>query len=235
MLHTPLTLEATEDGTTVTITDESNVEYSYTVNSGTAVTKSSNASFTLNAGDIVQFNSTNPALGNNPSPSDPTDFKALSIIVDKKSYVYGNVMSMVNDGTEGFANDVTLADYAMPRLFGGNYSASNHIAFLADKPLMLPATTISKYCYGGMFSYCQDLTVIEIGAGDILTRTRREVEHLVDYLVDVRCRFGERELHLEVCERNLRGAERLHGIDHKRTDAIFRDAVAFAGDGGSKV
>ena len=162
MLHTPLTLEATEDGTTVTITDASNVEYSYTVNGGTAVTKSSDDSFTLNAGDIVQFNSTNPALGINPDSSYPNVINALSIKVDKKSYVYGNVMSMVNDAGD-FAADVTLADYAMPYLFSGNYSASNHIAFLADKPLMLPATTISKYCYDGMFSYCQDLTVLPSG------------------------------------------------------------------------
>ena len=160
MLHTPLTLEATEDGTTVTITNKSGVTFSYTVNGGTAVTTSTDATITLQAGDIVQFNSTNPALGI-ISPSDPTDFNALSIKVDKKSYVYGNVMSMVNDAGD-FATDVTLAEYAMPRLFGGNF-ASNHIAFLADKPLMLPATTISKYCYGGMFSYCQDLTVLPSG------------------------------------------------------------------------
>lgn len=162
MLHTPLTLEATEDGTTVTITDASNVEYSYTVNGGTTVTTSSNASITLQAGDIVQFNSTNSALGNNPVSSRPNFFNALTIIVDKKSYVYGNVMSMVNDAGD-FATDETLEDYAMPELFCGNYFASNHIAFLADKPLMLPATTISKYCYDGMFSYCQDLTVLPSG------------------------------------------------------------------------
>ena len=161
MLHTPLTLEATEDGTTVTITDASNVEYSYTVNGGTAVTTSTNATITLQAGDIVQFNSTNSALGNNPDSSRPNFFNALTIIVDKKSYVYGNVMSMVNDAGD-FATDVTLADYAMPELFCG-HPASNHIAFLADKPLMLPATTISKYCYDGMFSYCQDLTVLPSG------------------------------------------------------------------------
>ena len=159
MLHTPLTLEATEDGTTVTITDASNVEYSYTVNGGTAVTTSTNASITLQAGDIVQFNSTNALLSNNYS----TTNNALRIVVDKKSYVYGNVMSMVNDGTEGFANDVTLADYAMPYLFSGNYSASNHIAFLADKPLMLPATNISKCCYSGMFFYCIELTALPSG------------------------------------------------------------------------
>lgn len=161
MLHTPLTLEATEDGTTVTITNDSGVNFSYTVNGGTTLSTSSNASITLQAGDIVQFNSTNSALGNNPDSSRPDVINALSIKVDKKSYVYGNVMSMVNDAGD-FATDVTLEDYAMPRLFSG-YSASNHIAFLADKPLMLPATTISKYCYGGMFSYCQDLTVLPSG------------------------------------------------------------------------
>lgn len=162
MLHTPLTLEATEDGTTVTITNKSGVLFSYTVNSSIPVTTNADASFTLNAGDIVQFNSNNPALGKNPDSSHPDLINALSIKVDKKSYVYGNVMSIVNDAGD-FATDVTLADYAMPELFSGNYSASNHIAFLADKPLMLPATTISKYCYGGMFYYCQNLTVLPSG------------------------------------------------------------------------
>ena len=161
MLHTPLTLEATEDGTTVTITNYSGVNFSYTVNGGTTLSTSSNATITLQAGDIVQFNSTNYALGNNPDSSRPDVINALSIKVDKKSYVYGNVMSMVNDAGD-FATDVTLADYAMPELFCG-HPASNHIAFLADKPLMLPATTISKYCYDGMFSYCKDLTVLPSG------------------------------------------------------------------------
>ena len=161
MLHTPLTLEATEDGTTVTIKNGSNVTYSYKVNSGTTVTKSSDATFTLNAGDIVQFNSTNSALGKNTDPINPTVINALSINVDKRSYVYGNVMSMVNDAGD-FATDVTLEDYAMPYLFYGS-SSQNHIAFLADKPLMLPATTISKYCYVMMFSYCKDLTALPSG------------------------------------------------------------------------
>lgn len=163
MLHTPLTLEATEDGTTVTIKNGSNVTYSYKVNSGTTVTKSSDASFTLNAGDIVQFNSTNSALVKTFPPYGPSAIDALTIIVDKKSYVYGNVMSMVNDNGGDFADDVTLADSAMPYLFCGNYSTDNYIAFLADKPLMLPATNISKYCYYSMFSYCTELTALPSG------------------------------------------------------------------------
>lgn len=157
MLHTPLTLEATEDGTTVTITNDSGVSFSYTVNGGTTLSTSSNASITLQAGDIVQFNSTNSALGKNYLTSN----NALRIVVDKKSYVYGNVMSMVNDAGD-FAADVTLADYAMPRLFSGD-SASNHIAFLADKPLMLPATNISKCCYSGMFAHCKELSTLPSG------------------------------------------------------------------------
>ena len=158
MLHTPLTLEATENETTVTITNDSGVNFSYTVNGGDDVSTSANASITLQAGDIVQFNSTNTLLSKNyPDTND-----ALSIVVDKKSYVYGNVMSMVNDEGD-FAADVTLADYAMPRLFSGDYSASNHIDFLADKPLMLPATNISKCCYSGMFAHCKELSTLPSG------------------------------------------------------------------------
>ena len=159
MLHTPLTLEATENETTVTITNNSNVTFEYTVNGGTTVSTSSNASsITLQSGDIVQFNSTNASLSNNSS----IITAAFRIMVDKKSYVYGNVMSMVNDAGD-FAADVNLADYAMPRLFSGDWSASNHIDFLADKPLMLPATNISKCCYSGMFAHCKELSTLPSG------------------------------------------------------------------------
>lgn len=163
MLNTPLTLEATEDGTTVTITNKSGVTFSYTVNGGTPVSTSSNASFTLQAGDKVQFNSTNSALGVRTDPGDPNSYNYLNIMVDKKSYVYGNVMSMVNDNGGDFAADLTLADYAMPKLFCGSFSADNHIAFLADKPLMLPATNISKYCYRYMFGFCTELSTLPSG------------------------------------------------------------------------
>lgn len=162
MLHTPLTLEATENETTVTITNNSGVNFSYTVNGGDPVSTSAHATITLQSGDIVQFNSTNSALGVNSNLSNPSSINALSVRVDKKSYVYGNVMSMVNDAGD-FATDVTLADYAMPRLFSGDYSASNHIDFLADKPLMLPATNISKYCYSGMFAHCKELSTLPSG------------------------------------------------------------------------
>lgn len=162
MLHTPLTLEATENETTVTITNNSGVNFSYTVNGGDPVSTSAHATITLQSGDIVQFNSTNSALGVNSNLSNPSSINALSVRVDKKSYVYGNVMSMVNDAGD-FATDVTLADYAMPGLFSGNYSASNHIDFLADKPLMLPATNISKYCYNGMFAHCKELSTLPSG------------------------------------------------------------------------
>jgi hypothetical protein len=162
MLHTPLTLEATVNETTVTITNNSGVNFSYTVNGGDPVSTSADATITLQSGDIVQFNSTNSALGVNSNLSIPSSINALSVRVDKKSYVYGNVMSMVNDAGD-FATDVTLADYAMPRLFSGDWSASNHIDFLADKPLMLPATNISKYCYSGMFAHCEELSTLPSG------------------------------------------------------------------------
>ena len=161
-LHTPLTLEATEDGTTVTITDGSSVTISYTINGGAPVSISADTSIPLQAGDKVRFFSTNAALGINTDPHDPGAISSLMIVADKKSYVYGNVMSIVDD-TGDFATDVTLADYAMPRLFGGSYSTSNHIVFHADKPLMLPATNIAKYCYAGMFRYCKEMSTLPTG------------------------------------------------------------------------
>ena len=147
----------------MTITNKSGVTFSYTVNGGTPVSTSSNASFTLQAGDKVQFNSTNSALGVRTDPDDPNSYNYLNIMVDKKSYVYGNVMSMVNDNGGDFAADLTLADYAMPKLFCGSFSVDNHIAFLADKPLMLPATNISKYCYRYMFGFCTELSTLPSG------------------------------------------------------------------------
>ena len=160
-LHTPLTLEATENGTTVTITDESGVTFSYTVNGGAPVSTSADTTIPLQAGDKVQFFSTNSALGVNTDPENPEGYSFLRIKVDKKSYVYGNVMSMVDD-TGDFANDVTLADYAMPGLFTG-YSSANYISFLDSKPLILPATNISKYCYNGMFARCAELSSLPEG------------------------------------------------------------------------
>ena len=66
-------------------------------------------------------------------------------------YVYGNIMSLL--GWDDFANmDIIEYDGAFAYLF---QSAS--ILLLADKPLVLPATTLANGCYSNMFSECTSL------------------------------------------------------------------------------
>ena len=146
MLHTPLTLEAVESGTiNVTIPDGLAQKVYYKKNGGDKIEIS--GAISVNAGDIVQFFSTNASL------SDGTDY--VNIRPSEKTYVYGNIMSLIDDGTEGFANDKEIGgDYALSSLF----FAADHIAFHNTKDLLLPATTLSKGCYTSMFTSCIGLT-----------------------------------------------------------------------------
>ena len=145
MLHTPLTLEAVESGTIdVTIPDGLAQKVYYKKNGGDKIEIS--GAISVNAGDIVQFFSTNASL------SDGTDY--VNIRPSEKTYVYGNVMSLIDDGTEGFANDKVIGgDYALKSLFQG---AAN-IEFHNVKTLLLPATKLIDHCYEKMFEGCINL------------------------------------------------------------------------------
>ena len=145
MLHTPLTLEATEDATTITVTNAKTFQYAK--NGGDRITvPSTDISISINTGDIVQFYSTNAGLVND---------NAFNIQPDKKTYVYGNVMSLIDDGTEGFANDKTIEGKdALRGLFKGASLLVSH----AMKKILLPATTLKDGCYQDMFNGCTGLT-----------------------------------------------------------------------------
>ena len=147
---TPLTLEVTVDNTTIDCINNSRVPFRYTVNGvETSVDGSSPETFisSLQTGDIVQFFSTNTSLSDGIG-------RGLNIRLNKKCYVYGNVMSLIDDGTEGFANDKTI---------GGVLSLSDlfknaNIAFHPSKRLVLPATTLASDCYDQMFAECDGIT-----------------------------------------------------------------------------
>lgn len=147
MLHTPLTLEATEDATTITVTNAKTFQYAK--NGGDRITVTvpgTDISISINTGDIVQFYSTNAGLVND---------NAFNIQPDKKTYVYGNVMSLIDDGTEGFANDKTIEGKdALRGLFKGASLLVSH----AMKKILLPATTLKDGCYQDMFNGCTGLT-----------------------------------------------------------------------------
>ena len=106
--------------------------------SGTAITLT-------NAGDKVSFR------GNNDTYANSNISSTFSCSDD--CYIYGNIMSLINK--ENFATTTTLTDtYAFAQLFTGNTKICNH----ATKALLLPATTLSDYCYQYMFSGCTNLT-----------------------------------------------------------------------------
>lgn len=159
---TPLTMEATEDGTTITLYFRNgmtlqNGGIDYSVNGDTpqtiAANTSESASITgLAAGDVVTFYSKNASLGGYSS----NVRRHISIVPDKLCYVYGNVMSIIDDGTEGFENDVDISgDYALYGLFLGS---QDKIASHADYQLKLPATTLTRFCYAYMFKGCTTIS-----------------------------------------------------------------------------
>ena len=148
MLHTPLTLEATEDATTITVTNATAKTFQYAKNGGDRITvPGTDISISINTGDIVQFYSTNAGLGNGSL--------AFNIQPDKKTYVYGNVMSLIDDGTEGFANDKTIEGEDALR---GLFKDASLLASHAMKKILLPATTLKDGCYQDMFNGCTGLT-----------------------------------------------------------------------------
>lgn len=149
MLHTPLTLEATEDGTTITAKCGNPIDFQYAINGGTKIdvhddVGNQSVDIKLNAGEFVEFYSKRYDVG---------EYR-LHIFPDKETYVYGNVMSLIDDSGQGFANDKKVGDDALSYLF---FNAEK-LVFHPKKRIVLPATTLDSYCYDSMFSGCTGLT-----------------------------------------------------------------------------
>ena len=154
MRLTPLTLEAKEDNpakTTVTFNNPLGLTIEYSLDGGVTWKSSSDATISkeLSAGDRIQFR------GNNATYATGTDDGQYSYIscTDGNCYVYGNIMSLVNNSF-GFALARTLeGTYTFYKLFSSNTYIKNH----ASKQLVLPATTLAAYCYSSMFYGCTGL------------------------------------------------------------------------------
>lgn len=151
MNETPLTIEATEDATTVTITNPLALTIEYSTDGGTSWISANNATITIsgiNSGKTVLLRGDNAAYS-----SDGTAANSMGITADKDYYLYGNMMSLVS--STGFATLTTLTgNYAFARLFRNNSHLKSH----ATKDLVLPATTLSPNCYRYTFQNCSGLT-----------------------------------------------------------------------------
>ena len=144
---TPLTLEAIEAGAEVTFKNKASGPVTYKVNGGEPQTIEANQDkiITLPAvGDKVQF------FGDNATYYISTSNSNSNISCTKECYVYGNIMSLIH--STDFENEKTLTEsYTFFQLFMNNSNIKN-------MNLLLPATTLTDFCYSGMFCGCTKLT-----------------------------------------------------------------------------
>lgn len=147
--ETPLTLEAITEGTIAITSPKSGMQY--TLNGGAKTVVST--SITVAAGDKVAF------YGNGTSIISYDGTNITGGTAD--CYVYGNIMSLVNETGFSAATILTGAQ-AFRQLFKDNNQLYNHAA----KTLVLPATTLTKNCYYQMFYGCTNLSNVKCLAID---------------------------------------------------------------------
>lgn len=157
-LATPLTIEALEAAVVNfdIYTDAAANPVQYRTFDGTAWTAwanyTDNDPVTLTSiGAKVQFRGDNARYATDTSIN--THGSQFSFTAD--CLAYGNVMSLVD--SEHFSTLTTLtSDYAFAFLFCSN----SHLKLDDSKPLRLPATQLSKYCYTYMFTSCTGLNTL---------------------------------------------------------------------------
>ena len=150
---TPLTVEAIEDGS-INIVNPGTRYIQYSTNDGANWTRSNSNPITIpvTAGDKVQFRGTNESYCNSEYGSDPTNFTSTA-----PCYVYGNVMSLINQNTWTY-NKTLSSDYALAYLFSDGFNTNTTIKNHPYNEIVLPATTLTQFCYLGMFNGCEGIT-----------------------------------------------------------------------------
>ena len=147
-LSIPLTFEAKTAGAVVSFSSSMDttpaIEYS---KNGGAWTAYSSGITLNNVGDRVSFR------GNNATYASISDGKYSSFSCTNDCYIYGNIMSLISK--DGFASATSLTENDVFYLMFYN---NTHICNHASKTLKLPATTLTQYCYHGLFYGCSNLT-----------------------------------------------------------------------------
>lgn len=154
MGYAPMTFEALNDGTQVSITNPGGYTIEYKVNDGAWTESNANPiAISLNAGDKARFR------GSNAKYCDE-GMNATQFSCDKDCYVYGNVMSLVTPQPEDYAATTTLTgSYNFSYLFvAGDWGENTTIKNHPDLDIVLPATTLTDFCYNSMFYGCRGLT-----------------------------------------------------------------------------
>ena len=148
--YMPLTIEATDDATTVTFQNKAAGSVTYRIDGGAANTIDYNSSedIVLSTGQTVAF------YGDNASYY-TFSYGYSHISCDKDCYIYGNVMSLIS--STDFASVTTLTgEKNFCNLF--ETSDSEHLLSHPTKDIVLSATTLTDHCYASTFKGCSGLT-----------------------------------------------------------------------------
>ncbi len=148
MLDKPLTFEAKEAGATVSFEYTTGVSMEYRTNDSdwSSYTSETTAITLTNVTDKVQFRAT--SAGNNS-----VAYRSFAIS-NGDCYVYGNVMSLLYQDFGGKTQLPSGSEQTFCELFEN----CQHLTSDPNKPIILPATTLSTNCYWNMFRGCTGLT-----------------------------------------------------------------------------
>ena len=158
----PLTIEALQDGGTITIQNPHNKKIFYAVNSLTpndfgnisVVTTDANPiTISVNEGDRVQLygNSFSRGYGDHDYSRNSTVIKC-----NIPHYVYGNTNSLrYSQGWWTDENSQEVSDYMYTFLFAYDTELLSH----PSKKIILPAKKVGLHSYRGMFVECSKMTI----------------------------------------------------------------------------
>ena len=160
--ETPLTIEAMEAGCTIYFMPSEDWDYYVEYSTDGIVWNSwdeCEREITLsNIGDKVSFRSN--------SRYEDSEFEC-----EGRCYIYGNVMSLINSTDYATATELTK-EYQFSCLFRENETIYSH----PTKKIVLPATTLTEYCYERMFYGCTNLTTApELPATTLATQCYNEM------------------------------------------------------------
>ena len=150
---TPLTFEALEDGAQVVfaIHTKVNAAVQYSTDSITWRDYTPVTPITLDkAGDKVMFRGNNETFSKYEGN---VNMGNSNFICTKDCYLYGNVMSLLD--SLNYPNAVKLTG---EHTFLGLFMKNTHLLNHPSIPIVLPATTLTPWCYSGLFFGCTKLT-----------------------------------------------------------------------------
>ena len=158
ILETPLTFEAVKAGTiTVNLDEGATLEaIQYKLNNAEWMDVTWGEAINLDAHDVISFRGDNGTCYINDD--DLGIWAGFHFECSNPCYVYGNMMSLIDK--DDFITNTTLTEpFTFFHLFQtSDYEPSTTILNHPTKDIMLPATTLTPYCYDGLFADAPNIT-----------------------------------------------------------------------------